>query len=178
MRSDVGKVRLIVVKPRQPGCSTYIQGRFYWKTSMGRGRSAFLGQSWRTTRAHHVRAVMEGIALNVRWLRPHVERLAATRFEPLTFIGGAAQSDVWCQIFADVLAVPVRRVAEPRLAGVVGCGLLAHHALGTLREDELTVPIDRVFAPDPAAVAAYDRSFDAFRRFYRATRPVYRRFAR
>lgn len=141
-------------------------------------RSAFLGQSWRTTRAHHVRAVMEGIALNVRWLRPHVEKLAATRFEPLTFIGGAAQSDVWCQIFADVLAVPVRRVAEPRLAGVVGCGLLAHHALGTLREDELTVPIDRVFAPDPAAVAAYDRSFDAFRRFYRATRPVYRRFAR
>jgi xylulokinase len=141
-------------------------------------RGAFLGQSWRTTRAHHVRAVMEGIAFNMRWLRPHVEKLARTRFEPLTFIGGAAQSDVWCQIFADVLGVPIRRVAEPRLASAVGCGLLAHHALGTAADPTLGVPIDRVFGPDRSTAEAYDRAFDAFLRFYRATRPVYRRFAR
>ena len=142
-----------------------------------RTRSAFFNQSWRTTRAHHVRAVMEGIALNVRWLRPHVERFAKTTFPQLTFIGGAAQSDTWSQLFADVLGVPVRRVAEPRLANAVGCALLAFAALGELREDELSalVPIDRVFQPEPAAAAAYDRSFDAFMRFYKAAKPVYRR---
>lgn len=138
-------------------------------------RSAFFNQSWRTTRAHYPRAVMEGVALNLRWLRPHVERLAGTRFAQLAFIGGGAQSDVWCQACADVLGVPVRRPAAPRLANAVGCGLLAFAALGELGEDELAerVPLDRVFTPGDTAV--YDRSFDAFRRLYRAGRPIHRR---
>lgn len=142
-------------------------------------RSAFFNQSWRTTRSHYVRAVMEGVALNLRWLRPHVERFARTRFDELTFIGGAAQSDTWCQIFADVLGVPIRRVAEPRLANAVGCGLLAFAALGEIGEGELAgrVPIGRVFEPGPG-VAAYDRSFAAFLDLYRAGRPVYRRLNR
>jgi xylulokinase len=143
-------------------------------------RSAFLNQTWRTTRAHHVRAVMEGIALNLRWLRPHVERFARTTFAELAFIGGAAQSDTWCQICADVLAVPVRRVAEPRLANAVGAALLAFAALGRVPEADLSarVQTDRVFTPDPAAVAAYDRSFEAFMGFYKAGKPVYRRLNR
>ena len=31
---EKGKVRLVVIKGRQMGISTYIQGRFYWKTSL------------------------------------------------------------------------------------------------------------------------------------------------
>lgn len=143
-------------------------------------RSAFFRQTWRTTRAHYVRAVMEGVALNLRWLRPHVERFAGRRFETLTFIGGAALSDTWCQVCADVLGVPVRRVARPRLAGAIGAGLLGFHALGELTDDELAraVPIDRVFSPDPAAVAVHDRAFEAFVALYRAARPIHRRLAR
>lgn len=140
-------------------------------------RSAFFNQSWRTTRAHYVRAVMEGIALNLRWLRPHVERFARTSFGELTFIGGAAQSGTWCQLCADVLGMPIRRPAQPRLSNAVGTALLAHAALGRLREDQLAerVPAERTFVPDPAAVAVYDRAFDAFCRLYKAGRPVYRR---
>lgn len=143
-------------------------------------RSAFFNQSWRTTRGHYVRAVMEGVAFNLRWLRPHVERFARTRFAELSFIGGAAQSDVWCQIFADVLGVPIRRVAEPRLANAVGCGLLAFAALGQIEEAELPgrVKTGRVFEPDPANATTYDAAFAEFLRFYRAAKPIYRRLNR
>src|SRR5450759_4660161 len=48
-------------------------------------RSAFLNQTWRTTRGHYVRAVMEGVAYNMRWLMPHVERFAKTRFEAVSY---------------------------------------------------------------------------------------------
>lgn len=41
-RQETGKVRAIIVKPRQRGISTYIEARFYWKTSMRRGRNAFI----------------------------------------------------------------------------------------------------------------------------------------
>lgn len=37
-----GMVRLIVLKARQMGCSTYIEGRFYYKTSGDTGKQAFI----------------------------------------------------------------------------------------------------------------------------------------
>jgi hypothetical protein len=41
-KKRTGKVRAIVLKGRQQGCSTYIEGRFYWKVSHTRGVKAFI----------------------------------------------------------------------------------------------------------------------------------------
>lgn len=41
-REKTGKVRAIVLKGRQQGCSTYIEGRFYWRVSHTRGVRAFI----------------------------------------------------------------------------------------------------------------------------------------
>jgi len=37
-----GKVRAIVLKGRQQGCSTYVEGRYYWKVSHRKGMRAFI----------------------------------------------------------------------------------------------------------------------------------------
>jgi xylulokinase len=138
-------------------------------------KSAFVNQNWRTTRGHYVRAVMEGVAYNMRWLMPHVESFAKTRFEQLSFIGGAALSDVWTQIFADVLGVPIRRVAEPRLAGVTGAAMLALIALGEVSAEEARAQVKGdLFTPDPGRARTYDAMFAEFLRFYKSARPVYR----
>lgn len=41
-RAKTGRVRAIVLKGRQQGCSTYIEGRFYWRVSHSRGVRAFI----------------------------------------------------------------------------------------------------------------------------------------
>lgn len=41
-RARAGKVRAIVLKGRQQGCSTYVEGRFYWRVSHTRGVRAFI----------------------------------------------------------------------------------------------------------------------------------------
>lgn len=41
-RRKTGKVKAIICKGRQMGCSTYIQGRFYWRMWGGKGLSAFI----------------------------------------------------------------------------------------------------------------------------------------
>lgn len=41
-RRRTGKVRALILKGRQIGVSTYIAGRFYWRTSHGRGLRAFI----------------------------------------------------------------------------------------------------------------------------------------
>lgn len=39
---ETGKVRAIILKGRQQGCSTYVQGRFFHKVSTQRGKKAFI----------------------------------------------------------------------------------------------------------------------------------------
>lgn len=41
-RAKTGKVRAIILKGRQQGCSTYIEGRFYWRVTHTRGVRAFI----------------------------------------------------------------------------------------------------------------------------------------
>jgi hypothetical protein len=41
-RAKLGKVRAIILKGRQQGCSTYVEGRLYWKVSHRRGIRAFI----------------------------------------------------------------------------------------------------------------------------------------
>ena len=41
-RADTGKVRVIILKGRQQGCSTYIQARFYHEITWSKGKRAFI----------------------------------------------------------------------------------------------------------------------------------------
>ena len=76
-------------------------------------RGGFHNLSLDTTRAQLVRAVLEGVALNARWMLDGVERFVRRPLPELRFIGGGALSDLWCQIFADVLDRRILRVADP-----------------------------------------------------------------
>lgn len=41
-RQQIGRVRVLVLKGRQQGCSTYVEARYYWKTSHKKGARAFI----------------------------------------------------------------------------------------------------------------------------------------
>lgn len=41
-RKKTGRVRMLVLKARQPGVSTYVEARFFWKTIKGQGLRAFI----------------------------------------------------------------------------------------------------------------------------------------
>ena len=110
------------------------------------------------------RAVLEGVAFADRDL------LGGLPFDRLFLAGGAAQSDLWCQIRADVLGCQVVRAgAQPGLAGaalVAWAGLgefptlaAAQAALGTQADE---------FRPDRTRIARYQRLFEAFKQLQSA----------
>ncbi|HEX2157934.1 MAG TPA: FGGY-family carbohydrate kinase [Actinomycetes bacterium] len=140
-------------------------------------RGGFFNQSLGITRGHLVRAVLEGVAYNSRWLLGPVERFVGRRLEAVTAVGGGARSELWCQIHADVLDRVVHQAAEPVLANARGAALQASVALGHLRWDEVAgaVPIARSFEPDPARRRTYARLFPEFVNLYRSTRRIYAR---
>jgi xylulokinase len=139
-------------------------------------RGGWHNLSLRTTRGELVRAVFEGVALNLRWLLPYVERLARTELGGIRIVGGGAQSAVWCQIYADVLERPILQVADPVLANARGAAFLAGMALGALRVEEIPglAPVARTFTPQAAHRATYDRAFAAFLDIYRKNKGIYR----
>ncbi len=92
-------------------------------------RAGFAHLTTTTTTGDLVRAVLEGVAANSAWLFSHVERFAGVRLDDVRLLGGGAQSDLWCQIFADTLERRVRRVHSPLLAQVRGVTRLAAAAL-------------------------------------------------
>ncbi len=111
-------------------------------------RAGFSDLSITTSRADMVRAVMEGVAANSAWLFSYVERFAGRRLEPIRLLGGGAQSDLWCQIYADTLEREVVQVPDPLVAQLRGVARLAEAAaagrpigdVGPVREGQHFTP--------------------------------------
>lgn len=127
------------------------------------------------TRDHIIRAVFEGIAMNIRWALETMEKLFRP-VESLTFVGGGAASDVWSQIMADVTNHVILQVTEPQQAAGKGVALLASYSLGYIKTFEdigKYVKIKNTYYPNPANRALYDRQFAAFKMLYKQNRKWY-----
>jgi xylulokinase len=131
-------------------------------------RGGFFNYSLRATRAHLVRSVLEGIALNARWLLGYTERFAGQSFEPLRVVGGGAKSRLWCQIYADVLGRPIECIEAPELASLRGAAALAFAGLsgGSIQEFAERVQVGERYEPRRELGALYDELFEAFLGYY------------
>lgn len=140
-------------------------------------RGGFLNLGLNANRAYMARAVLEGVALNTRWLLKYVEAFIGRRLPSINAIGGGANSAAWCQIFADVLDRPICQVERPIEANARGAGLLAWLALGktTVPRIAESVKIARRFEPISEHRVLYDAYFRAFLEAYRASGKVIRR---
>ena len=140
-------------------------------------RAAFLNVSLATDRADFVRAVLEGVAYDLRWLVEAADGFVGQRLVPLRVLGGGARSDLWCQIDADVLGRTVERVSRPDVAQLRGVAFIALVAIGRLGWDDVParVPVDRTFVPNPATRSTYDAGYQAFRRAHKDLKGWYHR---
>jgi xylulokinase len=138
-------------------------------------RGGFVNISYRTTRAHMTRALLEGIAYNSRWLMGAAQRFVGRRFPYLRLAGGGAQSDTWAQIMADVLNLPIHQQADPRNGNVLGTAFLAFLCLGRIQIEDIPgmVRVARVFEPRPENRATYDRLFTQFLACQKSLKPVF-----
>ncbi len=132
-------------------------------------RGGFHGLSLHHGRAEIARAVLEGVALNARWLLEAVERLAGRRLNPIRLIGGGAYSALWAQIIADTLNREIWQMAQPQMATVRGAGMLGAVAMGWTDWTQLErcAPVQAKFTPDPVHTRLYDALYHEFRARYR-----------
>lgn len=140
-------------------------------------RGAFINYSLSHERSDVIRAVMEGVAMNSRWLLARVEALVGRRIAELRFIGGGAKSELWSQIFADVLDRPILPVRDPIASNLRGAGLIASVALGDLTFDDVRARVHTTgrFEPRAELCARYAQGFSEFLALYRSLKPTFQR---
>ncbi len=140
-------------------------------------RGTLFNISLNTKKEHFIRAVFEGVAFNSRWVLKYVEKFINRRMEPLNFIGGGAKSDVWCQIFADVLDRTIQRVKDPIQANARGAALIASVGLGytTFNEIPNLIEYDGIFKPIKENNKIYNRLYKEFLLLYKNNRSAHRR---
>jgi xylulokinase len=140
-------------------------------------RAGLYNLSLHNTRADILRAFLEGIAFNTRWLLAPVEKFLGRKIQSMQIVGGGAQSEVWCQIFADVLNVDIRQVKDPIQANARGAAFIAAAGLGEISFADIPalVEVRRTYTPDSHNRKIYDERFQVFTQIYKQMRGVYHR---
>jgi xylulokinase len=139
-------------------------------------RGAFTGLGLRHGRPHLVRAVMEGVAYQMRWALDYGAAYGIPIGE-IRGVGGGFIGPRWTQIIADILGRPIASIHRPQDAAAVGaaaCALVGIGAQPDLRFVRDRVRVERLFEPDPARQVLHDDGYERFQRLYDALAPLAR----
>lgn len=135
---------------------------------------AILGLRLTTKRGQVLRALLEGVALEMR-LNVDILEQAGLHIREFRAIGGGAKSAALTQLKADVLNRPITTLAVTE-AGCLGVALLACAADTGATPHELVdtwVETTSVVEPDPNRAAIYNERFDAYQKLYPVVREFY-----
>ena len=142
----------------------------YWNPS---ARAAFVGLLMHHGRGNLTRAVLEGVAFNLyTGLRAFVEN--GTPIDTIDAIGGAANSGLLLDIFADVWGVPVSARDLVDEANAVGAAVVAGVGVGVFDDFDVALKFSRRTeqrSPDLSRHARYGGEYDTFLDAYRRLEP-------
>jgi xylulokinase len=137
-------------------------------------KAAFVGLTASHTRAHLIRAILEGVAYSLKDTFTILEEIGVPA-QRIRLGGGGARSPLWRQIQADVYGKPVEILAAEEGAAY-GAAILAGVGAGVWGSvDQACDAIVRVAArvePEREASAAMANGYQVYRRIYPALREI------
>lgn len=153
------------------GCDGLVLQPF-WQAGLTNpeARGAIIGFSDFHTRAHVYRAIIEGIDFALREGLERMERRGRQHIDYISVSGGGSQSDVICQIAADIFNRPVRRVQTYETSGL-GAAMVTFVACGVFDTTEQAIAAmvhyTDTFNPNPTNAKKYDKIYkDIYLKLY------------
>jgi len=143
-------------------------------------RGTFVGLSISSGKGDAARAVLEGVAFNLRIILEILEKGTKNGIGEVILIGGGAKGDVWLQTLADVwqkpLAVPVFREEATSLGAAI-CGGVGIGAFEDFRVINKFNKIEKTIQPNAALAEKYLALFSIFDESYEGMKGVYKKLA-
>lgn len=140
-------------------------------------RAGWIGLTSRHTRAHMIRAVLEGVAFGMTQMLD-LMRSAGVTVTSARLGGGGAKSPLWRQILADNFDLPCQLVGGggdegPALGAAIMAAIGADAFPSVAAACKAVIPIVAEVHPDPATSAAYARSRATYDHLYRDLRATF-----
>jgi len=137
-------------------------------------KGVFYGLDYSKTKAHLIRASMEGVAFALRHNLEIAEQDGA-KVKELRAMGGSANSVLWTQIKSDITGKPIT-VPSSDTATTLGAAILAGVGIGFYDSFEeavaLTVQTKRRHEPDLSKKDIYERNYRIYRELYENLKDV------
>jgi sugar (pentulose or hexulose) kinase len=154
----------------------------YWSPGLRHpgpeARGAVVGFSDVHTRAHIYRAILEGLAYDLREGKERTEKRSGVPIDQIRIAGGGSQSDAAMQLTADIFGLPVSR---PHLYEASGLGAAMIAAVGAgLHPDyptalEAMTRLGETYFPDMAVHNVYNQLYhEVYLRMYDRLKPFYK----
>ena len=164
----------------EPGCNGLVL-QPYWGPGLRRplAKGAIVGFSEVHTKIHMYRAIVEGIAFALReGLELFEKKRLHHKVTSLRISGGGSQSDVICQITADIFNKPVSKI-QTYECSTMGCAMSAFIAHGDFKNKkeatESMIRVSKTFTPNPENVKKYDYLFNhAYMKVYPQLKNIYK----
>lgn len=141
-------------------------------------KGAFLGLTLQHKRADILRAVMEGVTLNLSIILDIFR--TQTPIREITVIGGGAKGEVWRRIMADVYQADIIRPNFLEEATSMGAAIIGGVGCGAFKSfdvaDRFIQTVDRT-KPDAAHAEVYAEAKKLFNESYDALASLFPRFA-
>jgi xylulokinase len=141
-------------------------------------QGVWIGMNRATTFGELARSVLEGVAFSARQIREGCENAGGARVTSIRVSGGAALSDYWNQIKANVHGLPIH-VLDEIDTGARGIALVAGGAIG-LTDDlekwaDSLITISRTINPEPKKVEELDYRYRIYKDTYLALEEIFER---
>ncbi len=136
----------------------------FWQAGLTtpEARGAIIGFSDYHTRAHVYRAIIEGIDFALREGLERMERRGKQKIDYIAVSGGGSQSDLICQIAANIFNKPVKRV-QTYETSALGAAIVAFTYCGVYKDEREAIAnmvhYTDEFLPEPTAVTVYDHIY-------------------
>jgi xylulokinase len=136
-----------------------------WHTN---ARGVFFGLSLATSKAALVRSILEGAAFALRH-NVEVAARAGAEVREMRSVGGCSRSDLWNQIKADVLGLPVL-LPRTSVGSPFGAAIIAGMGTGAFPDVRKSlsemIRLDRRFEPNQVNHDKYTRIYQVYRDIY------------
>lgn len=146
-------------------CKVYYLPFLYASNENPLAKGTLVGLSGHHNIAHIARAVFEGVVFSHK---THIKALINSGNQPpiIRLAGGVVNSNVWTQMFADVLGIPMQLIADTEL-GAKGAAMAAGIGIGVYKDYEdaaqKCVKKGRIVYPNKAYTTIYEKKYKTYK---------------
>lgn len=128
------------------------------------------------TRGHFVKALLEGVGFNLRWIFENYQRDFGFQPQKIRAIGGGSANGQWMQGIADITGMSVETTTQPTMAGAIGvaaCAFVGSGTYSSFNEVNTYITVKESFYPEIGTKEVYNELFSSYKNVYSGLKKAY-----